>query len=347
MESQTNTRARHSHALSLYAGECTNRVAEHYPFPHTEILAAPSGRLHLACFSIVHGHTSDDDLEGIVFEKSWSRAIPKELAGTLQSRRHVFKKLEIPGFLPHTYRALKKVMTDKSVESFFRTASSISENDILKMFVLPEKLRLRSTYNYLHNAKDAELFKTIFEVLVERLNVDEQALLQKIARSRSERQFWKILWCVTNDACPEFPELPVKLPKEWRQLRTGEELAKAGKKYGNCLGGYHQAYSLKEAIIVRENKPTAIASISSRYNGALVVEDLTGPGNDFLGDEVRKALLKELEAVGITEDDEGTHGFIDRLKDEISGVYRSDPELVSRRANRIANAMKFLQEASD
>jgi hypothetical protein len=336
--------SRISHALMAYAGEASETLARHYPFPHNNILAAPSERLHLAAYSAAHGQTDREVFEAILSERSWGKAVPAELLPKLCDYRHVFRKLVTPGYIPHTYRALDQILGDPRIDHAFRMATTISQSDILKMFVLPTELRLPVLFEHLGTVKEAELFRKVFERLTGEYGIKPDSLITQVSRATNDRSIWKILWSEIDEILPDLPPLMIELPDGFTHLRSVREINEASKKYKNCLDVHYPAQMGEEAIVIHHHEPVAILSLGIRYDGTLYIEQLCGPANASLSQENSLKISNKLQEIGIETSSKTPMKFLDDLKDALSSVYRINPEKPYGRESKVASALCFLTE---
>ncbi|PHR59898.1 MAG: hypothetical protein COA47_08950 [Robiginitomaculum sp.] len=142
---------------------------------------------------------------------------------------------------------------------------------------------------------------------------------------------------------PSLPVLACKIPNDFQQLRTVKSLHDAARKYQNCLGDYYPTLVGKEAILIHLSEPTAIVSIARRYDGAFIIEDISGPNNRYLSEEWTAFISAKLHAVGIKCKNEITDPLIEEMQTVICSILKSSSDHIGFRQSRVNDALQFLK----
>jgi hypothetical protein len=336
-----------SDSLEAITHEHRFKVASFDPFPHSRLLSASRGILHLIGLVISRQDYSKHHALMVLSEPNVSDAIEMALGKPVEGLRNVLNKMPAIMFTKTTYRRLAGLIFDHRAMKVMAHTEENTADLIDTLHYLPEELRLASVIKHILHPREAEI--------IEIASDPDDAPSGSRSRSRfaarlSDCPSRKSLWNVIQDELFErfitLPDGPVIDDPRVEPLSSIRDLNKAGQCFKNCLSMMIDCVADGEIAIYQFNSELgqkALISVKPKFtNGGLIVEidEIKGVSNS----DIKPELLREIENVLATA---GIHKRRPEQETHMGAIVRhirdlkrfEHPADIERSAGRLSDAI--------
>ncbi|HEY2357331.1 MAG TPA: hypothetical protein VGH86_07765 [Phenylobacterium sp.] len=304
-----------SSLLKLVAGEFAARVADMWPAPHAEFLAAAAARRHLVCLAMALGADVAAHRDSLLTHRmrrligAVAPAAPEGLARALERMGEV-------AWSACDYRELLRLLADRQAAKVLRHAEVIEVETIQRMVALPAPMATSVGLATALNAGAVEALREAYNAMRFR---DGAPVAEAAAARWSRMPTAKALRvAVKDDLCPELPAPPHPGTARLRPLATKADLRDAARRYRNCVVDYAaHAASGWSAIYEWPGPPGAVIEVSRDHVFGWRLDQARMADNVAVPEALREEIASALALMGMHV---GRSGWeLDRALAQIDG----------------------------
>ena len=232
-----------------------------------------------------------------------SKQLLQEAYGAIpEGFQNALERLGVDGEEPRVYLLLHKLMSGSDdLKKSFSFASKIEASTIITLAALPHPLQ---SYDLASQFRKPEDIKTLL-FMIDTLGQGDQAKYSDLCaivvgaakRGHSVSAVLKREYYLTP-----FPESAIGDTDFCKHIRNAFELKKTAKQFCNCLRDYCESGIRGEYQYFRwyeVGQVTAIISIREDIPFGFRIDEIQGPRNEFIDDQLELKIVKHFESHGV------------------------------------------------
>jgi hypothetical protein len=286
--------------LGFVAGEFADDIARLWPAPHTPFLTAEAPRRHLACLTLALDDEADRWRSGAerlrqALEGPFKRAVRALAPSAPAGLTRALARLGEQAWSRAQYRLLAERLRDPASAKVLNHAQAIAPRDVQVLSNLPAPVIGAGGGRLRLSEDQALLLAECFEGLARRDGVEATC---EIARRWAESTSAAALFAkVGADLSPRSVAPPLPGTDRLVPLASRKDLAEAGRRFRNCLGGrvldgWNHYYEWR-------GRPPAVACIVKDHVFGWSLDEALGVENRPIPVETQGELAAELTAMGV------------------------------------------------
>jgi len=289
-----------SSALDHLAGPWSQSIAEQIPFPHSDFLERPSAWMHICGLILANPISSNNNIGTVLTHaKDWRDAAFAGSPSFTADNVCLLKKLALPLWERGDYRTFTSLLTCRHAVKIMMHEEAITPDFVRILAALPVEFRNTKIMKLLLHEVEGILLKSLFE---NRTNADRIRLNNALGMSSDRGHFWGKVTEHFFGKVGHFPAGSAIADDRFEAVRTFHDLERTGQKYRNCLRNFRnygmEALAGEIGFLVFKGTETAIISYKPLIGGRFVIDDILGPNNMPVSQEVFEEIRLVLSPYG-------------------------------------------------
>ncbi|WP_417480932.1 hypothetical protein [Maricaulis sp.] len=325
--SQSNLEVIHrtSHALEHLAGPWCQSIAEHIPFPHSAFLERSSAWMHIFGVILSSPISSNGNIQIVLdHAKDWRDAAFAGSPSFTTDNVCLLKKLALPLWDRGDYRTFTSLLTCCHAVKVMIHEEAITVGFVRILAALPVEFRNAKIVGFLLHEVEGILLKSLFE---NRTNADRIRLSSALGMSSDRGHFWGKVTEHFFREIDHFPSGPTIADDRFQAVRTFHDLERTGQKYRNCLRNFRnygmEALAGEIGFLVFKGTETAVISYKPLIGGRWVIDDILGPKNMPVSQEVFEEIRLVLSPYGFVFSETNPGALYQDMETQLSRLAHS------------------------